>query len=222
MNAVILFLIISGIVVMFSNIHRYVRFMNNSKDVLSANKAADKIWKTTGFVLLVFFLCGYIGIVGFGQPDILMASILFGGSIFVAIVLTLMFHLVETVKERSIDVAEVLVEVIEARDPNLNGHSRYVQNLTMLFIKYIPTEMRKGISDVSLEYAALLHDVGKLGVPERVLNKPGKLDEEEWEIMRRHPKTGVEILSPLKSFTYILPWIEYHHERIDGKGYYGL
>ena len=82
--------------------------------------------------------------------------------------------------------------------------------------------MKKNISEVSLEYAALLHDVGKLGVPESILNKEGKLNEEEWEIIRKHPKTGVDILKPLKSFKYILPWIEYHHERIDGKGYYGL
>ena len=92
----------------------------------------------------------------------------------------------------------------------------------MLFIKYIPSEKRKGISDISLEYAALLHDVGKLGVPERVLNKRERLNENDWELIRRHPKKGVEILKPLKSFKHILPWIEYHHERIDGKGYYGI
>ncbi|MEE1304932.1 MAG: HD domain-containing protein [Agathobacter sp.] len=222
MKAIIHLMIFVGIIIMTSNIYRYVSFMYHSKDVLSDIKLSEKIWKLVGAVLLVFFLCGYIGIVVFGHPDILMASILLGGSVFVAIVLTLMFHLIETAKKRSIEVAEVLIEVIEARDSNLNGHSRYVQNLTMLFFKYIPSELRKGINDVSLEYAALLHDVGKLGVPESVLNKPGMLNQEEWKIMRTHPRTGGEILKPLKSFESIIPWIEYHHERIDGKGYYGL
>lgn len=112
--------------------------------------------------------------------------------------------------------------MIEARDPNLNGHSRYVQNIVMCFWKYIPQEMKGDINDVSIEYAALLHDVGKLGIPESILNKPGKLSDEEWTVMREHPKKGVNILKQLNSFDYILPWIEYHHERVDGKGYYKI
>lgn len=222
MRVFIFLLIFIGIIIMFSNIYRYYGFMRNMGDVLSANKKSDIVWLTLGMVLLVFFLCGYIGIVFFDNADLLMAFILFGGSIFVAIVLTIMFHLIDTVKERSIDVAEVLIGVIEARDPNLNGHSRYVQNLVTLFLKYIPVEKRRGISEVNLEYAALFHDVGKLGIPESILNKPAKLNDEEWKIIKKHPRLGVEILKPLKSFVHILPWIEYHHERIDGKGYYGL
>ena len=222
MQTLILVIIIAAIVIMIINIRMYYLYIRNSKDVLSSGKLSDKIWKTAGFHLLLFFLAGYIAIAIFGKADILTAFILFGGSLFVSIMINLLFRLVNTVKERSIDVAEVLVEVIEARDPNLNGHSRYVQNLTMLFIKYIPAEMKKGISEVSLEYAALLHDVGKLGVPESVLNKTEKLNDNDWELIRHHPQKGVEILRPLKSFEHILPWIEYHHERIDGKGYYGL
>ena len=75
---------------------------------------------------------------------------------------------------------------------------------------------------MSLEFAALMHDIGKLGIPEKILNKPAKLTEEEWEIMRNHPKLGSEILLPLESLKEILPWIREHHERIDGKGYYGV
>lgn len=222
MDIIILVLILSGIIVMFTNIYRYARFIDNSKDVLSANKKTDDVWRKIGLILLIFFLCGYIGIILFEDADLLMAFILFGGSIFVAIVLTLMFNLIDTVKERSLDVAEVLIGIIEARDSNLNGHSRYVQNLSLLFLKYIPADMKKEIGDVNLGYAALFHDVGKLGVPENILNKPGKLNEDEWKVIKKHPRTGVEILKPLKSFENILPWIEYHHERIDGKGYYGL
>ncbi|MBQ8923465.1 MAG: HD domain-containing protein [Lachnospiraceae bacterium] len=173
-------------------------------------------------VLLIFFLCGYIFIVVASKPDLMMAMILFGGSIFVSIVLTLMFNLLETAKERSIDIAEVLVGVIDARDPNLNGHSRHVQNVTMLFYRYLPNSIKNDINPISLEYAALMHDVGKLGVPESILNKPAKLDPDEWDIMRSHPKVGVEILKPLHTFDNISDWILYHHERIDGNGYYKL
>jgi HD-GYP domain-containing protein (c-di-GMP phosphodiesterase class II) len=172
--------------------------------------------------LLIFFFLGYVFVAVSGHPDLMIASILFGGSIFVAIMITIILRGIGTVKERSIDVAEVLFGVIDARDPNLNGHSRHVQNLTMLLFEYIPYSKKRDISKVSLEYAALMHDVGKLGVPENILNKPAKLDDGEWDIMKKHPSIGVQILEPLSSFKHIMPWIMYHHERIDGKGYYGL
>lgn len=214
--------IILGAALMIWNIWRYIRLMRSTDDVLSGNSTRDRRWLLLGLVLLVFFLAGYLFVGIFSKPDWMMALILFFGSVFVAIVLTLMFHLMDTAKTRSIDIAEVLVGVIDARDPNLNGHSRYVQQVTMLFYRYLPAAMKKEINPVSLEYAALMHDVGKLGVPESILNKPGTLDEEEWKVMRGHPKTGVKILKPLSTFRNIAPWIENHHERPDGKGYYGL
>ena len=212
--------IILGSILMVVNIIRYFLFIKNTHDVLSAGSVRDHVWKTIAGVLLVFFLFGYLFCAFVGEPDTVMALILFGGSVFVAIVLTLMFNLLETAKSRSIDIAEVLVGVIDARDPNLNGHSRHVQRITMLFYNYLPPHLKRGINPVSLEYAALMHDVGKLGVPEAILNKPAKLDPEEWTVMKRHPKVGVKILEPLQTFKHITDWIMYHHERIDGHGYY--
>lgn len=211
-----------GAALMVFNVINYIRFMKSTRDVLSGSRLRDKIWKRIALVLLTFFLIGYIMVAVFGKPDILMAMILFGGSIFVSIVNNLMEKLLETVKERSIDVAEVIIGAIDARDPNLNGHSRHVQNITMTLFKYLPQSMKSDISPVSLEYASLMHDVGKLGIPESILNKPGKLTEDEWAVMRQHPKIGVEVLRPLHSFEKIMPWIEYHHERIDGNGYYKI
>ncbi len=220
MDLLITIPIILGSILMVANIVRYFLFIHGSHDVLSAGSRRDRIWKSIAGMLLVFFLLGYLFSAFIGEPDLVMAMILFGGSIFVAIVLTLMFNLLDTAKSRSIDIAEVLVGVIDARDPNLNGHSRHVQKLTMLFYEYLPASIRRGINPVSLEYAALMHDVGKLGVPELILNKPAKLEPEEWAIMKRHPKVGVKILEPLQTFNHITDWILFHHERIDGNGYY--
>ncbi|MBQ7583106.1 MAG: HD domain-containing protein, partial [Lachnospiraceae bacterium] len=147
---------------------------------------------------------------------------LFFGAIFVSLALVLLYHLVDTLKDRSIEVTETLIGVIEARDPNLNGHSRNVQRLSMCLYKHLPTNLKEGISPVSFEYAALLHDVGKLGVPESILNKPGKLDAEEWKVMKQHPEIAMDLLKTLPSFNEIKDWILYHHERMDGKGYYEL
>lgn len=211
-----------GAALMVTNIVRYILFIRKTKDVLSSGDKKDIVWEYISLVLLIFFLIGYILVAVLGNPDAIMAGILLGGSIFVAIVLTLMIRLVKTTKMNSLDIAETLIGVVDARDPNLKGHSRYVQNLTMLLYEYLPASKKIGINELSLEYAALMHDVGKLGIPESILNKPAKLDDEEWKVMKTHPRVGVEILNSLPSFREILPWIEYHHERVDGKGYYSI
>ena len=215
-------IISAGALLMISNIIRYGYFLHSTQDVISSGSKRDLVWKNGAFLLLIFFLIGYVFVGFFSDPDIMMASILFWGSVFVSIVITLMSNLLETAKERSIDIAEVLVGVIDARDPNLDGHSMYVQNLTMLFYKHLPPKYKNRINKVSLEYASLMHDVGKLGVPEAILNKPAKLSDEEWKVMRQHPEIGVKILKPLHTFDGIADWILYHHERIDGNGYYKL
>ena len=214
--------IIIGSIIMVGNIIAYIRFIRTSTDVMLSGRHGEPIWEKIGLALLVFFLLGYIGVAFWGEPDILMAWILFFGAIFVSLALVLLYHLVDTLKDRSIEVTETLIGVIEARDSNLNGHSRNVQMLSMCLYKYLPASMKEGISPVSFEYAALLHDVGKLGVPESILNKPGKLDDDEWYVMKQHPKIAMDLLKTLPSFDEIKEWILYHHERMDGKGYYGI
>lgn len=222
MNLFIDIEIIAGSILMVYNIVRFARFIKSQRDVLSSDDSRDSSWGAIGLVLLVFFLFGYLFIAASGRADLIMAAVLFFGSVFVFIAENLMFHLMDTVKKRSIDIAETLIGVVEARDENLNGHSRYVQELTMCLYRHLPQEMQNRINPVSLEYAALMHDIGKLAIPDAILHKPEKLTEEEWVIMRKHANLGVELLKPLKSFEEINDWIRYHHERIDGKGYHKL
>lgn len=222
MDILIMAMIVAGAMLMIVNIFRYIVFLQSTRDVLLIGKKRDIFWKNLALILLIFFLVGYLFVGFFSEPDLMMAAILLFGSVFVAIVETLMIRLLDTARERSLAVAKVLVGIIDARDPYLNGHSHHVQKLTMLLYRYMPKQMKKDINPISLEYAALLHDVGKLGVPEKILNKPTKLDPEEWEVVVSHPSVGVKILEPLHSFDEIDDWILYHHERIDGKGYYKL
>lgn len=215
-------LIIAGSIIMVGNIIAYIRFIRTSTDAMLSGKHGEPLWEKIGLILLIFFLVGYIGVALFGKPDYLMAGILFFGAVFVSLALMLMYHLVDSLKDRSLEVTETLIGVIEARDSNLNGHSRNVQMLSMCLFRHLPPHMKEGINPVNFEYAALLHDVGKLGVPEAILNKPGKLDPDEWEIMKQHPKIAMDLLKSLPSFAEIKNWILYHHERMDGKGYYGV
>jgi putative two-component system response regulator len=71
----------------------------------------------------------------------------------------------------------------------------------------------------ALERAGIVHDIGKVAVPDAILLKPGKLTDEEWKIMREHPVIGERICAPLKSFRLVLPIIRHHHEKADGSGY---
>jgi len=70
-----------------------------------------------------------------------------------------------------------------------------------------------------LQIAAVLHDIGKIGVPDGVLHKPSKLSDKEWEAMRKHPVTGAEIVTHIKGLRDLIGGIKHHHERYDGKGY---
>ena len=129
---------------------------------------------------------------------------------------------IEGIESVSIDVLKALVGVLEAGDPNLDGHSLHVQRLSMLLYEFLPPDDRILINPYNLKCASLLLDIGKLGIPRSIINKSGKLGKDEWEIMRRHPEIGVKILKQIPSFSEILPWIKYHHERVDGNGYYHL
>ncbi len=222
MHGLILALIIAGSIIMVVNIVFYIMFMFKMKDVITSGNKTNRIWLYIGLILLIFFLVGYI-LVGFlFNPAVLTSCILFFGSLFVSVMLYITSRLVVTAKETGVKLTQTLIDIVDARDPNLNGHSRHVKNITMLFYKYIPLYMKININPVSLEYASLMHDIGKLGVPESILNKPDKLTPEEYEAMKTHPKIAVKLLKSLKSFDSISDWILFHHERADGKGYYNV
>lgn len=109
-----------------------------------------------------------------------------------------------------------LANALEAKDPYTRGHSERVAMLARqlaLSVGCSPEERRV------IAQAGLLHDLGKIGVPERILVKPGPLDEEEWKAMRAHPVLGAQIVAPLEFFAEGARIIRHHHERHDGSGY---
>ena len=110
MDILIMAMIIAGAVLMIVNIYRYIGFLRSSRDVLLIGKKRDIFWKNLALILLIFFLIGYLFVGFFSDPDMMMAAILLFGSVFVAIVETLMFRLIDTARERSIQVAKVLVK----------------------------------------------------------------------------------------------------------------
>jgi len=109
-----------------------------------------------------------------------------------------------------------LARTVEAKSPYTHGHSERVMSYAMLLADALgigPDER-----DV-LHKGSLLHDIGKISVPDAILNKPGELDPEEMEVIREHPVQGVRIAEPLVAMRASLPLIRWHHERMDGRGY---
>lgn len=113
-------------------------------------------------------------------------------------------------------VVQTLVRTIEAKDTYTRGHSDRVADYSQKIALKMDFSEEKA---ESLKEAALLHDIGKLGVHEQILNKKEKLTDEEWELIRQHPSMGEEILKPVLSDEEMLSVIKSHHERYDGKGY---
>jgi len=109
-----------------------------------------------------------------------------------------------------------LARAVEAKDHTTGDHCDRLINLSRQFGKFVGLE-EKEIK--TLERSSILHDVGKIGVPDSILLKPGKLTEDEWKIMRKHPILGEEICHPLKSLQDVCPVIRHHHERWNGLGY---
>lgn len=113
-------------------------------------------------------------------------------------------------------VVRAIINAIDAKDPYTYGHSDRVAS----YAKRIA--VRLGLSDKECEkvyMAGVLHDVGKIGVPDSILGKPGKLTDDEYAIVKKHPEIGYAILKHLKQLDYVLPGVLHHHEAVNGSGY---
>ena len=120
--------------------------------------------------------------------------------------------------ERSLMLSSItsLIQALEARDLYTRGHSEAVAEIAVgmgAAMGLDPVELEK------LEIAARLHDLGKIGIPDNVLLKPGRLTDDEYTIIKTHPTIGAEILAPIPSMADLIPAVKFHHEKMDGTGY---
>ncbi|NIM04456.1 MAG: diguanylate cyclase [Armatimonadetes bacterium] len=119
-------------------------------------------------------------------------------------------------EEGTVESLIALVEVMENRDPYVQGHSRRVTELAL------EIGARISLSEAELEslrLAGLLHDIGNIGIPVGILNKPSALTEDEWRFVRTHPPVGGAILNGVEGLQEIIPVVVHHHERYNGAGY---
>lgn len=120
------------------------------------------------------------------------------------------------VRRMFLDIIVALAGAVDAKDAYTHGHTVRVARVALL----VDREMGRPAADTeSLLLAALLHDVGKIGIPDSILKKPSKLDPEEQVVMREHPVLGAQMLRHIRSLRDVLPGIRHHHEHWDGSGY---
>lgn len=125
----------------------------------------------------------------------------------------------EKEKEFFLHIVESLAISLDEKDEYTHGHSRRVTNLSLQLAEHVTAEV---VDMELLRLSGVLHDIGKIGVPDSVLSKPGRLTEDEFAIIKKHPEQGAHILQPMgsdKRIAHISTIIRHHHERYDGKGY---
>ena len=114
------------------------------------------------------------------------------------------------------EVIESYAQVVDAKDPYTNGHSSRVAEYA---VKIAELAGKSEEECQQIYFTALLHDVGKVGIPDSIINKPGKLTKDEFDVIKQHPEKGHNILSQIDEFSYLSVGAHYHHERYDGTGY---
>jgi len=125
-------------------------------------------------------------------------------------------YLFNDLKRSYFDTIRAIANSIEARDPYTKGHSHRVARIA----KVIAEELNWSDDDIELiDWGGMLHDVGKIGVQDAILNKPGKLDDEEYEAIKLHPSMGAQVVKGISFLEPVVSYILEHHERFDGKGY---
>jgi putative nucleotidyltransferase with HDIG domain len=124
--------------------------------------------------------------------------------------------LVEQLSRLNWGILKALARAVDAKSSWTAGHSERVTSLTLKLADNLNLNRKER---ETLHRAALLHDIGKLGISSDILNNPGKLDDLDYKTMKTHPQIGVRILEPIEEYSAIIPIISQHHERFDGKGY---
>lgn len=161
---------------------------------------------------------GWLGVVSFYMKETFRRSemrLLASMAEQLAIVIT-NTKLYRDLEEFINNIIKSLVNAVEAKDIYTRGHSERVSNLCMFIADHIT--LGKDQRNI-LHWASILHDVGKIGVPESILNKKEPLDDEEYEIIKKHPESGYNILQPILQLKSAPTIILHHHERYDGRGY---
>ncbi|MCS5421720.1 MULTISPECIES: HD-GYP domain-containing protein [Psychrilyobacter] len=224
-------LVTLGVIFIFLGLINYLRLLKNSGNVFKIIKGSHKKKKTLiVFAAMVSFLFLYLSHFGYlnlkkvmnNQLTLATSLLFFMDGFFIYIIILLLKNLSSSLNSFYTQTIESLTRAVKLRDRYTGNHSEHVANLVKAIFEDLPSKLKKNLSKNDLVEAALLHDIGKIMTPSEILNKKSELSAQEYEQIKKHVSDGIYILEPFEVFHKIIPWIKYHHERIDGQGYYRL
>jgi HD-GYP domain-containing protein (c-di-GMP phosphodiesterase class II) len=194
------------------DIEKDVRFLRNSKIKYASKSFIAVPLKVKNNVIGVLNVNSKRKGKQFSQRDIKLLNVLSDQ----AAVAIENIQLYRDMKGMYIGTIRTLAKAIDAKDPYTKGHSERVTEFAIEIAKEmkLPDKLSRNI-----EFAALIHDIGKIGIKDNVLTKPSRLSDSEYELIKRHPAIGEQIIAPIEFLTNVTPLVLYHHEHYDGNGY---
>lgn len=204
----ILGLAFTFLIVNYSLIYFLIHLMSGERFIaLIANNISMGFLNTIAMLPL-----GVMTAMGFRQFNYLGVIVVFGPILLARY----SFMLYAEMKNSYMDTVRALSMAVEAKDRYTEGHSSRVVE----YAEKIGTAMRFTENHLeNLKIASLLHDIGKIGIPEAILNKPGRLSDEEYNVIKTHPVIGANIIKDVSNLKNVVNIVKYHHERYDGTGY---
>jgi len=188
---------------------------------------ADWIY-TACMLLMSFFFISYIVVdIIFiiaetaSKINLIIALVFVFGAIFVYTMIMMLKRMSTTISQKTSEIIKTLINAVEAKDQYTRGHSVHVANITEIIYNHLPVLIKNKVNRTKLMDAAILHDIGKIGIPDNILNKPGKLTPEERHLIEQHALLAKKILEST-SYQPIGEIVYCHHERIDGNGYFKI
>jgi len=194
------------------DIENDVRFMRHSKVKYTSSSFIAVPLKVKNKVIGVLNVNSKKGGKKFNQRDMKLISVLADQ----AAVAIENIQLYNDMKQMYLGTIQTLAQAIDAKDPYTRGHTERVTKFAVAIAREmnLPSKLVRNI-----EFAALIHDIGKIGIKDSVLSKPGSLTNDEYEEIKMHPRIGEEILAPVEFLTNVAPLVLYHHEHYNGDGY---
>lgn len=204
--------------------HRLLKI--NRERTYSALKLNPPMYRAA-LIMLYFFIGGFaVGAYDVLRRDVepiyrFVIVVFFFGALFILMAIYVQYNMNEKLYQKTVETMRAFINAVELKDPYTRGHSQHVADITALFYDKLPSAYKETVNKAMLVDAALLHDVGKIGIRENILNKRGALTEEEWAVIKKHPMDSKLVLANT-CYSELGDWVLYHHERMDGNGYYGL
>jgi hypothetical protein len=190
-------------------------FVTNVIIALVGRRSIKYIWLTNDSDMMLPYICleviGILAALVWTETPVITPLL-----VIPAITTYIAFEMIHRLQRQTQEAMIAMADAIDQRDPYTADHSRRVAELAVRIAEVHGVNER----DVErLRIAARMHDIGKIGIGNDLLHKPGKLTDEEWEILRAHPVIGEQLLKPYRQFRHETRLVRHHHERWDGKGY---